>query len=103
VTQFYELQKSVDTVVRTMSLLEKTARPEEYAKYVQENIGVLAVKDYVGEVEKNMKTLRDMKRMINAADMDSDEKRDLIVGIGRAEINLTANIKTIKKAVSELK
>ena len=103
VTQFYELQRSVDTVVRTMSLLEKTARPEEYANYVQENIGILGVKSYVSDVEKSMKTLRDMRRMINATKMEPDEKRDLMVDIGRAENNLTANIGTIKKAVSELK
>lgn len=103
VTQFYELQKSVDTFVRTSNLLEKTARPEEYAKYVQENIGMLAAKDYVQETEKMMKELRDMKRTISSLDMPPNEKRDLVLDIGRAEINLTANIKTIKKAVNELK
>lgn len=103
VTQFYELQRSVDTVVRTMSLLEKTARPEEYAKYLQDNIGVLAVKDYVRDIEKSMKELRDMRRMINSTSMSSDEKRDILVDLGRAENNLTANIQTVKKAVSELK
>jgi hypothetical protein len=103
VTQFYELQKSVDTFVRTANLLEKTARPEEYAKYVQENIGMLAAKDYVQETEKVMKDLREMKRTVNSLGMPPDEKRDLILDIGRAETHLTANIKTIKKAVSELK
>jgi hypothetical protein len=103
VTQFYELQKSVDTFVRTANLLEKTARPEEYAKYVQENIDMLGAKDYVRETEKVMKELRDMKKVVNSMDMKPDEKRDLLVDIGRAETSLTANIKTIKKAVSELK
>ena len=102
VTQFYELQRSVDTVVKTMSLLEKTARPEEYAKYLQENIGVLAVKDSVGSMEKSMKELRDMRRLINSLSMEPDEKRDLLTDIGRAESNVTANIKVLKKAVSEL-
>lgn len=103
VTQFYELQRSVDTVVRTMSLLEKTARPEEYADYLQKNIGVLAVKDYVRDIEKSMKELRDMRRFINSTKMDADEKRDIMTDIGRAEINLTANIKEVKKVVSALK
>ena len=103
VTQFYELQKSVDTFVRTANLLEKTARPEEYAKYVQENIDMLGAKDYVRETENVMKELRDMKKVVNSLDMKPDEKRDLLVDIGRAETSLTANIKTIKKAVSELK
>jgi hypothetical protein len=103
VTQFYELQRSVDTVVRTMSLLEKTARPEEYADYLQKNIGVLAVKDYVRDIEKGMKELRDMRRFINSTKMDADEKRDIMTDIGRAEMNLTANIKEVKKVVSALK
>jgi hypothetical protein len=102
VTQFFELQRSVDTVVKTMSLLEKTARPEEYAKYVQDHIGILGVKDYASNVEKSLKQFRDMRRLIAATKMDPDEKRDLTVELGRAESNLTANIKTIKKAVSEL-
>ena len=103
VTQFYELQKSVDTFVRTANLLEKTARPEEYAKYVQENLDMLAAKAYISGVEKGMKELREMKRLINTLDIPPDEKRDLLVDLGRAENNLTANTKTIKKAFSELK
>lgn len=103
VTQFYELQRSVDTVVRTMNLLEKTARPEEFAKYLEDNIGLLAAKDYVRDIEKEMKGLRDMRRVINSSDMDPDEKRDLLTDLGRMENNLTANIKEVKKAVSQLK
>ena len=103
VTQFYELMNSVDTFVRTANLLEKTARPEEYAKYVQENLDMLAGKDYVRSVEKSMKDLREAKLFINAMDIDPEEKRDLLVNLGRAEINLTANTKTIRKALSALK
>lgn len=103
VTQFYELQRSVDTVVRTMNLLEKTARPEEFAKYLEDNIGLLAAKDYVRDIEKEMKGLRDMRRVINSSDMEPDEKRDLLTDLGRMENNLTANIKEVKKTVSQLK
>jgi len=103
VTQFYEMQKSVDTFVRTANLLEKTARPEEYVKYVQDNLGLLAAKDYISSIEKEMTKIRDTKRIINSSDMPPDEKRDLLVDLGRLEINLTANIKTAKRAFSELK
>ena len=103
VTQFYELQKAVDTFVRTSNLLEKTARPEEFAKYLEDNVGLLAVKDYVSNVEKEMKTLRDMKRTIASSDMSPEEKRDLTVEIGRMENHLTANIGQVKKVVNELK
>jgi hypothetical protein len=103
VTQFYELQKSVDTFVRTSNLLEKTARPEEYVKYLEENIGLLAAKDYISSIEKEMTKIRDTKKIINTSDMPSDEKRDLLVDLGRLENNLTANIKSAKRAFSELK
>jgi hypothetical protein len=103
VTQFYELQRSVDTVVRTMSLLEKTARPEEFAKYLEDNIGLLAVKDYVRDIEKSMKELREMRRTINSSPMEPDEKRDILIDLGRMENNLTANIGQVKKAISDLK
>ena len=103
VTQFYEMQKSVDTFVRTANLLEKTARPEEYVKYVQDNLGLLAAKDYISSIEKEMTKIRDTKRIINSSDMPSDEKRDLLVDLGRLETSLTANIKTAKRAFSELK
>jgi hypothetical protein len=86
-----------------MSLLEKTARPEEFAKYLEDNIGLLAVKDYVRDIEKSMKELREMRRTINSSPMEPDEKRDILIDLGRMENNLTANIGQVKKAISELK
>jgi hypothetical protein len=103
VTNYYELKDTVDTAVRTMNLLERSAKPEEFAEYLQKNVGVLAVKDYVSDLEKSMKELRDMKRMIQGSPMKSDEKRDAITAIGKAENNLTQNIQTVKRAISELK
>ena len=103
VTNYYELKDSVDTAVRTMNLLERSAKPKEFAEYLQKNVGVLAVKDYVADLEKSMKDLRDMKRTIQGSPMKSDEKRDAITAIGQAESNLTQNIQTVKRAISELK
>jgi hypothetical protein len=103
VTNYYELKDSVDTAVRTMNLLERSAKPQEFAEYLQKNVGVLAVKDYVADLEKSMKDLRDMKRTIQGSPMKSDEKRDAITAIGQAESNLTQNIQTVKRAISELK
>ena len=103
VTNYYELKDTVDTAVRTMNLLERSAKPEEFAEYLQKNVGVLAVKDYVSDLEKSMKELRDMKRMVQGSPMKSDEKRDAITAIGKAENNLTQNIQTVKRAISELK
>jgi hypothetical protein len=102
VTQYYELKDAVDTTVRTMNLLEKTAKPEEFAEYVKENMGYLGVKDYVRDLEKEMKSLREMRRMVNSAPMDGDEKQNVLTALGKAVNNLTANIQTVKKVIASI-
>jgi hypothetical protein len=103
VTAYYDLKHTVDTTVRTMNLLERSAKPEEYAKYLQENAGVLAIKPYIQNLDKTMTKYRDMRRLIANSSMSSEDKRDALTTIGRAEINLTQNIQAVKRAVSELK
>jgi Large polyvalent protein associated domain 38/ADP-Ribosyltransferase in polyvalent proteins len=103
VTAYYDLKHTVDTTVRTMNLLEKTSRPEDYARYLQENVGALAVRPMVSQMDKTMTQLRDMRRQITNSPMSAEEKRDALTAIGRAEKNLTANIQTLKKTISELK
>ena len=100
ITAYYELKDSVDTFTRTSNLLEKTSRPEEFLAYVKKNAGVFAVKDYVLDLEKEMKELREMRRMVTSSDMDGEEKKNLLITLGRAENNLTANIQTVKKVIA---
>ena len=102
ITQYYELKNSVDTTVRTMNLLEKTARPEDFSNYVQQNIGYLANKDYVRDLEKSMKELREMRTAIRSSGMTGDTKRDTLKLVGEMENNLTANIQTVKKTIASL-
>jgi hypothetical protein len=103
ITQYYELKNAVDTTVKTMNLLERTARPEQFSAYVQENIGYLANKDYVRDLEKSMKELREMRTAIRSSGMTGDEKRDSLKTIGQMENNLTANIQTVKKSIASMK
>jgi hypothetical protein len=103
ITQYYELKNSVDTTVRTMNLLEKTARPEDFSNYIQENIGYLANKDYVRDLEKSMKELREMRTAIRSSGMTGDEKRDSLKYVGQMENNLTSNIQTVKKSIASMK
>jgi hypothetical protein len=100
VTQYYELKDSVDTVVRTMNLLEKTSESDEYLQYLEENIGTFAIKDYVSDTEKVMKTLREAKVAIRSSTMTADEKRDALTEINQAENAITSQIQEIKKMVS---
>ena len=86
----------------TLNFLEKAGDPEAYAKYFEENAGILANKNYVRSVEKQMKGFREMRSMVQAAEMSAEEKRDLLIDIGRAENAMTENIKEIKKMISEV-
>ena len=102
ISQYYELKNAVDTVVQTENLLLKSARPEEYAKFVQDNAGLLANRQYVSDIEKEMKRFREMRKTIQSSDMSSDEKRDMLTAIGQGENNLVQNIQSVKKAISEI-
>ena len=102
VTEFYKLKESVDTVVRTLNLLEKTNESEAYIKYLQENMGTYAFKDYIRDTERTMKELRGARVAIRASAMSADEKRDALTEISRAESEITMEIKTIKKAIASM-
>ena len=102
ITQYYELKNSVDSTVKTMNLLEKTARPEDFSNYVQQNIGYLANKDYVRDLEKTMKELREMRTAVRSSGMSGDDKRESLKLIGQMENNLTSNIQTVKKTIASM-
>ena len=100
VTAFYELKNSVDEAVRTVNLLERNMQPQEWGEYFQENKGLFAVKDYVLDLEKSMKQYREMKNFVRAANMDADQKGDIILNITTLENQLASNIQQIKKMSS---
>ena len=99
VTGYYELKNTVDSAVRTSNLLERTQQYGEYGEFMQDNIKLLATKDYLLNLEKNMKQYRDMKVQVRASTMDSDAKRDLLLEITKVENALTGNIQTLKKSI----
>jgi hypothetical protein len=101
VTQYYELKDAVDTTVRTMNLLERTGQYEEYAEYLTKNQGTLAFKDYVSDIEKTLKDLREMKTAIRSSSMDGDDKRDALLEISRMESAMTSGIQDVKKAIAQ--
>jgi hypothetical protein len=49
-----------------------------------------------------MKALREMKQTIRSLSVSGDEKRDMLVEIGRMENNLTANIQEVKKTIASM-
>jgi hypothetical protein len=102
VTEFYKLKDSVDTVVRTLNLLEKTGESEAYIKYLQENKGTFAFKDYIRDTERTMKQLRAARVAIRSSSISGDEKRDALLQINRAESQITAEIQKVKKAIASM-
>jgi hypothetical protein len=102
VTEYYKLKDAVDGVVRTMNFLEKQQESGEYVEYLKENQGTLAFKDYVRDVEKTMKELRDARSAIRVSTMSGDEKREALVEIGRAESEITAEMQRIKQAIASM-
>ena len=101
VTAFYEMKDSVDEITRTINLLEKSMNYKDMGEYMTDNMKLLATKDYIQDLEKQMKELRDMKNMIRNSQMSGDQKRDAILDITKMENQLTQNMQNLKKMVSE--
>ena len=103
VTQYYELKDAVDTTVRTMNLLEKTGESDEYMKYLKNNIGTFAFKDYISDTDKVMKELREARVAVRSSpEMTGDQKRDALLELSKAESAITTNIQQIKRTISSM-
>ena len=102
ITQYYLLKDAVDTTVRTMNMLEKTGESEAYMKYLTENLGTFAYKDYIRDTEKMMKELREARRAVQSSSMSGDDKRDALTELGRAEDQITSQIQDIKKSIASM-
>ena len=99
VTAYYDLKNTVDEVVRTSNFLERTMNFQDLGEYSQETAKILATKDFLSILDKDIKEMNEMAGMIRSSNMDADQKRDMLVEIGRAQNNITANIKDIKKLI----
>jgi hypothetical protein len=100
ISAYYDLKNSVDEVVRTSNFLQRSMDFENYGKYMQENVQMLAVKDYINDLEKTMKEYREMKNLVRISSMDADSKRDTLSNIGKLEQQLTRNIQMLKKQIA---
>jgi hypothetical protein len=100
VTAYYDLKNSVDEVVRTVNHLEKAGNYEEMGEYMQDNMRILASKDYISALEKEMKSFREVASMIRNSKMSGDEKRDALLAVTQAQNKLTGNVQEIKKMIA---
>jgi hypothetical protein len=99
VTAYYETKNAADSVVRTAALMERTMNYQEWGPYYKENMRAIATHEYLLDLEKTMKSFREMRAMIQANKSTPDEKRDALENLTKAENKLTANIQTIKKNI----
>jgi hypothetical protein len=101
VTSYYELKNSVDEVVRTVNLMEKTGNGEELGAYMEKNAQLFGMRGYISSVEKQMKGLREAAVQIRSSGMSSEEKRDSLMAITQAQNAMTASIRQLKKSIEQ--
>jgi hypothetical protein len=101
VSAYYDLKNSVDEVVRTVNLLERTGKIEEIEAYMTKNAAMFAAQDYVKAIESEMKGLREALVQVRSSDMTGAEKKDAISELTEAQNQLTAQIKLFKKEISK--
>jgi hypothetical protein len=101
VSAYYDLKNSVDEVVRTVNLLERTGKIEDIEAYMTKNAAMFAAQDYVKAIESEMKGLREALVQVRSSDMTGAEKRDAINELTEAQNQLTAQIKLFKKEISK--
>jgi hypothetical protein len=101
VTAYYDLKNSVDEVVRTVNLMERTSNVADMGDYIEKNAYLLGMKGYISSVEKQMKVLREAAIQIRSSDMSPEEKRESLSSITQAQIAMTSNIREIKKSIEQ--
>jgi hypothetical protein len=101
VSAYYDLKNSVDEVVRTVNLLERTGKIEDIEAYMTKNAPMFAAQDYVKAIESEMKSLREALVQVRSSDMTGAEKRDAINELTEAQNQLTSQIKLFKKEMSK--
>lgn len=101
VTSYYDLKNSVDEVVRTINLMERTGNAEDMADYIEKNAPLFGMRNYISSVEKQMKIMREASMQIRSSDMSPEDKRDSLLAITQAQNAMTANIREIKKTIAQ--
>jgi hypothetical protein len=98
ISAYYELKQEVDTVVQTVNTLQRTGNSEDLKEYLDENKKLYGLKSYVSVLDKNMKQLNQMAKLINASKtMTADEKREALDKIHDGQLKLTERVRILRK------
>jgi hypothetical protein len=101
VTSYYDLKNSVDEVVRTVNLMERTGAGEDLGAYMEKNAQLFGMRNYISSVEKQMKVMREAAIQIRSSDMSPEEKRDSLLAITQAQNAMTSSIRDLKKSIAQ--
>ena len=98
VAQYYDLKDEVDEVVRTVNFLSERD-PERLEKYLTESkMNLYSMRGYVSTIERHMKQIRSYRTAVNSdKTMGADEKRAILDELHKYEVDLTADIRAIRK------
>jgi hypothetical protein len=101
VSAYYELKHETDAMVRTVNILEASHQYAELAEYQQDNLHLLATKEYVKTLNSRMTELQGYKKQIQNSQIEPDDKRDALLALTQAQNAIASNTKTLRKMMSE--
>ena len=101
VSAYYELKHETDAMVRTVNILEASHQYSELAEYQQDNLHLLATKEYVKTLNSRMTELQGYKKQIQNSQIEPDDKRDALLALTQAQNAIASNTKTLRKMMSE--
>jgi len=97
---YYNLKQRVDEATRTINFLERTGGTQDLQEYLSGKGGkLIMIKPYIQAMEKDMKSLREMRRAVQVSQIDADQKRQILDSIRASEVAITSRVQFVKKLV----
>ncbi len=103
VNAFYDLKDRVDELARTTNYLQLAGRFDDFDAYIKENGRLLELKPMLSHIEKDLKRIREMEKVVNSAreeDMTAEEKRLVLDQVRESKNYLTDQMRVLRKEVS---
>jgi hypothetical protein len=100
VSAYYDLKEQTDIAVRTVNMLERTGDSEGLREYLEGKGKVYFLRDYVTAIEKDMKQIREARKIVNESKtLSEEEKREYLDRLHDMEVAITDRVRMIKKDV----
>tara|TARA_R110000823_G_scaffold2744_1_gene11015 strand:- start:650 stop:9142 length:8493 start_codon:yes stop_codon:yes gene_type:complete len=100
VASFYDVYNEVQQYANQMSRYEKQGRLNEMDKYYEQRRGIPGVKDYVGDLAKELSEMRNLRNMVSRDPvMSTDEKAENLERIQEDMNSLVSEILKDKQSI----